>query len=178
MFSILWLLVKPNGKAGPAVLRTIHGIPSLPKRLLRTILEDATDELDLAPPDRVYHCKCRRKEEAIATHTICGLRLQAASICYVRSFRDTHNAYASVSHDATLNGLAPTTNLAKHDPLNDHTSTTSSISKLVVKLALFVPTGVAAGRCLDNRLFDMTVLPTPKSDITKEHRHGWLDALT
>ena len=97
-FSVLWLLDKKNGKTGPAALRTIHGIPSPSKLLLTTIFEKAADELNLTPPDNVYHCKGRRKEAAIAIQILCGLRLQTANITYIRNFRDTHNAYASISH--------------------------------------------------------------------------------
>ena len=77
--------------------------------------------MTLATPQFVYHTASRRREEAILVQEINVRRLTADGFCVLRNFRDTANAFLSLSQAAVTDALANTKpdDLA-YDLLEDH----------------------------------------------------------
>ena len=95
--------------------------------------------------------------------SICGLRLQTANVSYICNFRETHNAYASVSHEAALDAREPITNPVVHDALSDHLQHNLLCVEACGGTGFFrVDCGVAAGSCLGNRLLHLAVWPAKR----------------
>ena len=115
-----WQLDKANGKSGPASVRLVFGVPTLSKHFLSVLYDQAYPPREAIDPDWAFHCKGRRTEEAIAIQMINGLRLSAASVTHLRNFRDTCNAFGSISHASVLDTLDDITDSRAHDPLSDH----------------------------------------------------------
>jgi hypothetical protein len=72
-------------------------------------------------PDFVFHTADRRREEAIMIQEINTLRFAADGWCLLRNFRDTANAFLSISQEAVTNALMNTgLKQDAYDMLEDH----------------------------------------------------------
>ena len=112
--SWAWTIGKRNGKQGCKGLRIVHGMRTLPKLLLNTVFDVVWKKIDPIIPQNVYHVSRRRREEAVAVHTIAGNRLNMNNITWLRSLRDTANAYPRVHHSCVLDAIAEAPN-PEHD---------------------------------------------------------------
>ena len=124
--SYAWFLNKANGKVSCPALRIIHGLPVLGRLLLSVCWDLAGDVAPIATPDEMYHTRDRRREEGVAVQLIAGLRLSMHNVSHMRIFRDTVNAFPSISHTAILDGIDFIEEPWVHDLLCDHVQKTSS----------------------------------------------------
>jgi hypothetical protein len=113
-----WFLDKNNGKHGCPSLRIIFGLLSVAKVMLSVLFEEALPGKECIVPDFVFHVAGRRLEEAVAIQLINGFRLAASSLVCLRNYRDTANAFLSISHNAALEPLECVNNPKIHDPHN------------------------------------------------------------
>ena len=101
-------------------MRIVHGTPTMGKNMLSIVFEEALPEISTTTPNNAYHIKERRREEAVAIQLINAERLAISGVCHLRNFRDTFNAYPSITHIRALDPLETINPPKLHDPLCDH----------------------------------------------------------
>jgi hypothetical protein len=74
--SYCWFLDKANGKDSTDAVRIVHGLLSMAKLLLGVIFDEAAPQINLTPPNNVYHVRARRREEAVLIQLANGIRLE------------------------------------------------------------------------------------------------------
>jgi hypothetical protein len=169
-----WMLSKGNSATGCKAIRLVFGVLAIAKLLLAVLFEIAMPKKEMPLPDFVFHVWHRRREEAIAIQLINGYRLAAAGVSYLRNYRDTCNAFLSISHECVLSPLDSIEPACVHDPITDHVQQNLFRIEVGGETAyLRADCGVFPGSSVGNHLFGLGAWPVQHDWIKKTSRH-WL----
>ena len=129
-------------------------------------------KVDPIIPQNVYHVAHRQREEAIAVHLIATNRLTMNIIPWLRSLRDTPNAYPSVFHICALDPLDAAPN-PEHD-IVVHTVENNifAIEAQGDITYLRGDTGVFAGSSVGTALFNLAAWPVQQSWHNQRSEQG------
>jgi hypothetical protein len=101
--TIAWTLDKGNGKTGCKGVRLIFGVLTLAKMLLTIVWKRGNVRPE--PPNFVYHVAGKRREEAILVQEVNVQRMASRGMSTLRNFRDTANAFLSISQKTVIDSL-------------------------------------------------------------------------
>ena len=151
----------------------MHGLPVRGRLLLSVCWDIALDAAPIATPDEMYHTRGRRREEGVAVQLIAGVWLSMNKVLHMRIFRDTANAFPSISHTAILDGIDFINEPWIHDLPCDHVQTNiSTIAKNDTDLSLRGDSGCFDGSSVGGRLFNCGFWTPFRKRCTERQRRG------
>jgi hypothetical protein len=127
------------------------------------------------PPEFVFHVEKRRTIEAIAIQSMSAERVAATGQCILKNFRDTANAYSSVSHARVLDQLEIGTTDLTYGLLEDHVlrGVFTLGNAVSGEIASFRPdSGVFPGSSVGTYLFNIAAWPSQQKWVDERIANG------